>query len=61
MTATPANAPKSILPSKAMLMTPARSLSSPPSAAKINGTDSRMPWATQFMSMISITGSPRVR
>src|SRR5687768_2173295 len=41
VTAAAANAPTSILPSSAMLTTPERSLSKPPSAAKTSGVARR--------------------
>ncbi len=40
VTAAAVNAPASIIPSSAMLITPERSENSPPSAARISGVDS---------------------
>src|SRR5205085_7709415 len=55
------NAPDSMMPSSAMLMTPPRSEYIPPSAARINGVDSRIIDASNERLMMFLIGSMESR
>ena len=57
VTAAAVNAPASIRPSSAMLMTPARSEKSPPSAASKSGVAVRIVEKMSAMVKISLMGS----
>src|SRR5262245_30132329 len=56
VTAAAANAPTIMIPSSAMLITPARSLSAPPSAANTSGVDTRSVEARSWTTNSSATG-----